>query len=104
MLTVGGYDTDLFSLGDSMAGGASLHRSNGMKFSTFDKDQDIAKKLNCASKYYGGFWYGKCHSTNPNGLYLWGKTSHYATGVVWYWFKGHNYSLKYIAFKIRPVS
>jgi len=81
----------------------SMGYHSGQKFSTFDKDQDNYKG-NCASKYYGAFWYNDCHRANPNGIYLWGKTSHFATGVVYWTFRQHHYSLKTIAMKIRPVS
>ena len=76
---------------------------NGMKFSTFDKDQDKDGKNNCASLFYGAFWYNNCHRANPNGVYLWGKTAHFATGVKWNHWKGAKYSLKAVAMKIRRV-
>ena len=95
-LHVAGYKGKLHS---------SLKFHDGMKFSTFDKDQDTWKK-NCASVYFGGFWYKNCHAGNPNGLYLWGKVpkSKYGEGIMWYHFRGHYYSLKSISMKIRPVS
>lgn len=77
---------------------------NGMKFTTFDKDQDKNKK-NCAKLYLGAFWYNNsCHSTNPNGVYRWGADATlYAVGMSWYQWKGHNYSVKKFSMKIRPV-
>ena len=83
--------------------GDSLTHHNGQKFTTFDKDQD-SNPGNCANIYFGGYWYASCHVSNPNGLYLWGPTSHYAVGVNWYAFKGYYYSLKSITMKIRPVA
>ena len=74
---------------------------NGKKFSTFDKDQDTYSS-NCAKTYLGGWWYGECHSVNPNGQYLWGN-SIYGLGINWSSFKGYEYSLKAIEMKIRPV-
>ncbi|XP_034006835.1 microfibril-associated glycoprotein 4-like [Trematomus bernacchii] len=83
--------------GDSM----SFH--NGQKFSTFDKDQD-SSTVNCARTYLGGFWYNDCHGTNPNGVYLWGADGTiFAIGVSWFTWKGHDYSLKSISMKVRPV-
>ncbi|KAM9336483.1 microfibril-associated glycoprotein 4-like [Symphorus nematophorus] len=82
--------------------GDSLTPHNKQKFSTFDKDQDTWKD-NCARNYLGAFWYASCHSANPNGVYLWGATKQYATGVNWYHWKRYHYSLKAISFKIRPV-
>ena len=49
-LTVGGYSGNA---GDAMA----VH--NGMKFTTFDRDNDEADS-NCAEKRGGGFWWKKC--------------------------------------------
>ncbi|XP_034049303.1 microfibril-associated glycoprotein 4-like [Thalassophryne amazonica] len=84
--------------------GNSLTHHNGMKFSTFDKDQDTWSK-SCAKVYYGGFWYGSCHYANPNGIYRWGSdNSVSAVGVVWYHWKGYYYSLKSIQMQIRPVA
>ncbi|KAF1373420.1 hypothetical protein PFLUV_G00238680 [Perca fluviatilis] len=86
-------------------GGArdALSRHNGMKFTTFDKDQDTSAG-NCARSYLGAFWYAACHNTNPNGIYRWGADSTlYAVGVEWATWKGHDYSLKTISMKIRPV-
>uniref|UniRef100_A0A3Q3W6Y3 Fibrinogen C-terminal domain-containing protein n=1 Tax=Mola mola TaxID=94237 RepID=A0A3Q3W6Y3_MOLML len=66
-------------------------------------DQDIWSG-NCARKFLGAFWYSNCHSTNPNGVYRWGSDGTlYAVGVSWYGWKGHDYSLKAISMKIRPV-
>lgn len=74
-----------------------------MKFTTLDKDQDTWSG-NCARKFLGAFWYSNCHSTNPNGVYRWGSDGTlYAVGVSWYGWKGHDYSLKAISMKIRPV-
>uniref|UniRef100_A0A8C6UXW7 Fibrinogen C-terminal domain-containing protein n=1 Tax=Neogobius melanostomus TaxID=47308 RepID=A0A8C6UXW7_9GOBI len=83
----------------------SFSFNNGMKFSTFDKDQDVWNN-NCARAYMGGFWYRYCHQTNPTGVYLWGNAAYGApslTGVIWRTWKGNVYSLKSITFKIRPV-
>lgn len=83
--------------------GDSLNVHNGIKFSTFDKDQD-ASEINCAKKYLGAFWYNAWHHTNPNGVYRWGADNTlYAVGVEWSVWKGYDYSLNAISFKIRPV-
>ncbi|XP_041672184.1 microfibril-associated glycoprotein 4-like [Cheilinus undulatus] len=83
--------------------GDSLTYHSGMKFSTFDKDQDSSSG-SCAKTYLGAFWYNGCHYTNPNGVYRWGVDGTlYAVGVEWYHWKGYDYSLKRFSMKIRPV-
>ncbi|XP_074542331.1 microfibril-associated glycoprotein 4-like [Halichoeres trimaculatus] len=97
-----GYTLEVSGFTDGGAGD-SMRVHNGHKFSTFDKDQDIYE-TSCAKEFLGGFWYTNCHHANPNGVYRWGAggTLH-AIGVEWYTWKGHNYSLKSISMKIRPV-
>ncbi|XP_041671076.1 microfibril-associated glycoprotein 4-like [Cheilinus undulatus] len=100
-------ETDGYTLHVSgfMDGGAgdSLTYHSGMKFSTFDKDQDKVR-YNCAKLYLGAFWYEGCYHTNPNGIYRRGANDTLiGVGVVWSQWKGWNYSLKSISMKIRPV-
>ncbi|XP_031163699.2 microfibril-associated glycoprotein 4-like [Sander lucioperca] len=84
--------------------GDSLSYHNGMKFTTFDKDQDTWPTGNCARTYLGAFWYATCHKANPNGVYRWGADkSLFAVGAEWQTWKGYDYSLKTISMKIRPV-
>jgi len=71
--------------------GDSLEYHNGQKFSTMDNDNDPYEK-NCATIYKGGWWYGKCHYANLNGLYLNGTYSVFATGMIWNKWKGYYYS------------
>eukprot|EP00794_Sanderia_malayensis_P000151 gene153-763_t len=46
----------------------SLQASNGMKFTTKDRDNDL-KGTNCAVEYRGGWWHKFCFSANLNNLY-----------------------------------
>ncbi|KAK2909541.1 hypothetical protein Q8A67_005378 [Cirrhinus molitorella] len=84
--------------------GDSLSGHNGFKFSTFDMDQD-AYENNCAKSHLGGFWYARCHSTNPNGVYLWGEdAAQFAIGNVWLSWKGYTVGMKSISMKIKKLS
>lgn len=74
---------------------------NGSTFSTFDKD-NIG---NCAVDHKGGWWYGACHESNLNGLYLKGshKIDKYALGVVFHQWKGFMNTLKTTIMMIRRI-
>ncbi|XP_059377224.1 microfibril-associated glycoprotein 4-like [Carassius carassius] len=98
-----GYKLQVSGFVDGGAGD-SLSYHNGMKFSTFDKDQDLSGG-NCALKYYqGGFWYNQCYRTNPTGHYLWEKGNRVTNiGATWYHWKNSWDSLKSITMKIRRV-
>ena len=39
---------------------------NGMKFTTFDKDNDVRDGYNCAKIHHGAWWYGKCSMANAD--------------------------------------
>ncbi|XP_035684868.1 ficolin-2-like [Branchiostoma floridae] len=95
-LNVGGYSG---TAGDSIA---PAHH-NGSPFSTKDRDND-ASSASCAQNYKGAWWYGNCHMSNLNGLYHAGSHTSNAHGVLWYTWKGHQYSLKHTEMKIRPIT
>ncbi|XP_063288776.1 ficolin-1-like [Pelobates fuscus] len=82
--------------------GDSFTLHHNMKFSTKDQDNDIYPS-NCADMFKGAWWYGECHHSNLNGLYLPGQHSNRAEGINWYHGRGHNYSYKFSEMKIRPV-
>ncbi|KAK5893106.1 hypothetical protein CgunFtcFv8_006010 [Champsocephalus gunnari] len=92
------------------AGDSLTMAHNGMKFSTFDKDNDKSEG-SCAEMYGGGWWYNDCQAANLNGVYYKGayepkKTAPYgvANGVVWETFKPTNYSLKKVKMFIRSAA
>ncbi|XP_036852913.1 fibrinogen-like protein 1 isoform X2 [Manis javanica] len=103
-LNIGEYSG---TAGDSLAGNfhpevqwwASHQR---MKFSTWDRDNDNYEG-NCAKEDRSGWWFNRCHSANPNGIYYTGPyTAITDNGVVWYTWHGWWYSLKSVVMKIRP--
>ena len=91
--------------GDSLSYGGSSNRNyqNGMMFSTFDRDQEYPR--NCANRYESGFWFNMCFKANLNGPYRPSssveKDWH---GIIWNYYKGGSYSLKFTELKMRPVS
>ena len=82
--------------------GDSFSSTNGLQFSTKDRDNDSNGSGSCANAFHGAWWYANCHASNLNGKYLNGPHKSYANGVNWYHFKGHNYSLKKTKIKLRP--
>jgi len=42
---------------------------SGQQFTAKDADHDSYASSNCATDYYGGFWYNECFKYNPTGLY-----------------------------------
>uniref|UniRef100_A0A8C5WC07 Tenascin N n=1 Tax=Leptobrachium leishanense TaxID=445787 RepID=A0A8C5WC07_9ANUR len=90
-LTVGDY---------SGTAGDALQYHNGLKFSTSDRDNDLAI-TNCALSHRGAFWYKNCHLANPNGQY--GNLAH-SQGVNWEPWKGHEFSIPFIEMKMRPLA
>ena len=88
--------------GYSGTAGDSFSGTNGMQFTTKDRDHDIWYK-NCAIAFHGAWWYNKCHGSNLNGKYLNGPHKSYADGVIWSSFKGAYYSLKVTEMKVRPA-
>ncbi|XP_022534929.2 fibrinogen alpha chain [Astyanax mexicanus] len=111
LLSVSSYTGDA---GDALVQGhanmGSFLSHAGMKFSTFDKDNDKWEE-NCAATYGGGWWYNNCQSANLNGIYY--KGGRYdpgsnvpyeiENGIVWLPFKPDDYSLKVVRMKVRPL-
>ena len=94
-LSVGGYSG---TAGDSLTTGSEIH--NGREFSTHDRDNDRSSG-DCAVSYQGAWWYGNCHVSNLNGLYLSGASDN--RGMRWSTFNtaARSYSLKWTEMKLR---
>lgn len=65
-----------------------------MMFSTKDNDNDKWEK-NCAEACGNGWWFGRCHNSNLNGIYY-KKQTDTTAGMTWhYWENGSKWeSLK----------
>ena len=72
-----------------------------MKFSTQDVDNDLASS-NCAQSYHGAWWFNNCFRSHLNGEYLRGRHNQRGNGILWYDFKGLDYSYKVAEMKVAP--
>ncbi|KAM8718041.1 hypothetical protein ACLKA7_004706 [Drosophila subpalustris] len=89
----------LHKLGNARgSAGDSLTSHRGMKFTTFDRDNDVYEG-NCAKDYTGGWWYRACHNSLLTGLY---NDNNPGEGVIWNSFRGNMHSLKKAVMMIRP--
>lgn len=95
--------------GDALSGSYQVGVSDwashqGIRFSTYDQDNDNYKG-NCAREDKGGWWFNKCHSGHLNGRYY--PSGHYSAstddGIIWYPWRGWWYSLKTSVMKLRPT-
>ncbi|CAN9508842.1 unnamed protein product [Ophioblennius macclurei] len=98
-----GYALHVSGFKDGGAGDSLTHH-NGMKFSTFDTDNDNSD-TDCAKRFTGAWWYNACYASNPTGVYRWGPVSErFSNAVVWSHWKGYSYSLRAVTMMFRPVS
>lgn len=80
--------------------GDSLSYSNGMAFTTMDRDNDLSKEVNCAVTSIGAWWYKYCHDSNLNGLFV--KSDRNPQGMLWYFWKNNESTIKKSQMKLRP--
>nr|KAG5701915.1 hypothetical protein BaRGS_014980 [Batillaria attramentaria] len=79
--------------------GDDLSVHNGMGFSTYDKDiTDF-----CAAAWHGAWWFNDCYDSHLNGEYKPSSSTSSWEGIIWYSWKGKNYSLKFIEMKIKRL-
>ncbi|XP_052689725.1 fibrinogen-like protein A [Crassostrea angulata] len=69
--------------------GDSLDHHNGMKFTTYDRDNDDQSGSNCAVSFKGAWWHRFCFYSDLNGQY--GIDS--ASGIIWFHWRGYQHSL-----------
>ncbi|CAH1392242.1 unnamed protein product [Nezara viridula] len=97
-LEIDGYEGNA---GDSL--NDPWYGSNNSPFSTYNRDNDRSS-LNCASMLKGGWWWKSC-GRGLNGLYLTDPQDITARqGIVWFRWRGWDYTLKKAMMMIRPKS
>ena len=105
--SVGDEDSDytLSVLGYQSAStaGDSLEYSNGQRFSTPDRDNDVWSN-HCAVYYHGPWWHWNCYYSLLTGKYYpsGGPRNPLPWGIIWYTWRGWKYSLRLAEMKIRP--
>ena len=69
-------------------------------FSTPDRD---SSNWSCPKFWGGSWWFGRngCHLGYLNGPYLPGQLQVHWRGIIWYTWKGFDYSLKFSEMKFR---
>jgi ficolin len=72
-----------------------------MKFTTKDKDYDTRPNANCAVVKTGAWWYHTCYNSNLNGRYIPGGITSHWQGMIWFAWKGRDYSVKFSEMKVR---
>ncbi|XP_048735913.2 microfibril-associated glycoprotein 4-like [Ostrea edulis] len=80
--------------------GDSLAYAQGVRFSTFDRDQDTHRN-NCAKSYKGAWWFTACFHSHLNGIYYRTGRQSSAQGIVWSSWRGYHYSLKSTTMMLR---
>ena len=73
---------------------------NGMKFTTRDNDNDNSSG-NCAQRWHGAWWFKYCFISHLNGPYHHNPVISSGIGIIWYDWKGGDYSLKFTEMKTR---
>ncbi|XP_055628706.1 microfibril-associated glycoprotein 4-like [Toxorhynchites rutilus septentrionalis] len=79
--------------------GDALGYHKGMKFSTYDRDNDEFT-TNCAKKYRGAWWYKSCYKSNLNGRYVSGRNDQ---SMCWNTFSMANEGLAISKIMIREL-
>ena len=89
-------NVDAFNYEGNIAELFSFH--NNMKFSTYDRDNDIYKGSCCIDQDGGGWWYKDCYRLgNLNGVY--GKK---AGGGIAYW-TSKTIPMKNVTIKVKDI-
>ncbi|KAH8328212.1 hypothetical protein KR067_006174, partial [Drosophila pandora] len=85
------------------AGDSLIEHHLNMKFSTIDRDNDVAYG-NCASYMGGGWWFNNCGYSNLNGRFYKDGETEDEDGIVWGSWHEYDWSvsLTFVEMMIRP--
>uniref|UniRef100_UPI0037E81F28 angiopoietin-related protein 4-like n=1 Tax=Semicossyphus pulcher TaxID=241346 RepID=UPI0037E81F28 len=83
--------------------------ASGVPFSTSDRDNDLAKDVNCAELLSGGWWFSSCGESNLNGRYprrpsALRRRQSRRQGMFWTSTNGQSSSVKSTLLKIAPAT
>ncbi|KAH8418638.1 hypothetical protein KR222_008070 [Zaprionus bogoriensis] len=81
--------------------GDAMELNRHMKFSTFDRDNDLSYN-NCAVERSGGWWYNQCARSNLNGRYLLSEFEMW--DGIWWWNWQEFRTLKSVHMLVRPTN
>lgn len=95
-LTVDGYDSE-------GTAGNSLHDHSGLKFSTFDRNNDRSSSEVCSQQRSGGWWFDGCHDANLNGRYYPDGVSRDRDGISWHQWLQSTVSMVRVVMAIKPA-
>ncbi|XP_052870853.1 angiopoietin-related protein 1-like [Anopheles cruzii] len=79
--------------------GDSLSYHKNMKFSTYDRDNDMWTGVNCAELFEGAWWYNVRSNSNLNGPY---RNTADGRSMHWYDFSNSREGLSFSRMMIRP--
>ncbi|KAH8329047.1 hypothetical protein KR074_002462, partial [Drosophila pseudoananassae] len=95
----------LESIGNPTPGGPgdSLNYHLNMKFSTYDRDNDV-EDGNCVGNHGGGWWFGACGRSSLNGRFYKDGKKDKVYGIFWGSWQKYDYtiSLTFVEMMIRP--
>lgn len=81
--------------------GDSFRDNNGMKFSTFDRDNDEDANIHCAKERQGAWWYKNCYDSSLNGKFV-QSTEIGLSYMTWWAWKEKSVALHGSLMMIRP--
>ncbi|XP_060064887.1 microfibril-associated glycoprotein 4-like [Ylistrum balloti] len=93
-LTIDGY---------SGTAGDAMGNLNGLKFSTFDREEEMNNTINCPELRPAGWWYNDCGQSNLNGKYSIDNGVEDCNAMTWHTFHGSYRPLKKSRMMLREL-